>query len=120
MAEAKYALKYLFDVAVETKREAQGYRYKTMQEDNKFEELLTVHEDTVKRLNELEHKLLEINLEHKKGLSEVERQNEERVCCMTICQFLLNGACQFQWPLLGEFNNFCNEEEERCAQYSKT
>lgn len=79
MAEAKNALKYLFDVTVETKREAQGYRYKNIQEDNRFEELLTVHEETVKKLNELEHKLLEINLEHKKGLSEAERQNEERV-----------------------------------------
>lgn len=79
MVEAKSALKYLFDVAAEAKREIQSSKFKNNQENNKYEELRDSFRKNSSRLNELEEKLFKETTKHKRDLAELDKQHEEKV-----------------------------------------
>lgn len=83
MVEAKCALKYLFEIAAETKREIQNNLYKNNNAISKYEELVELHKETEEKLHDKENEIKQQEYKHKKNLSQIERNYEEKVHTLT-------------------------------------
>jgi kinesin family protein 4/21/27 len=105
MADAKCALKHLFELASEMKRDVSN-------KESKCEDIASAHQKTLRELAQCEHLLKEESEKYKQQIISIEREHQEKVHLL-LHQLPVSQNCEAGDSVLAERLHIQNQELEK-------